>query len=106
MTNFAINPRNCVSKTRNLVSKMMNFADEMLCLNTTAASSKPLGSGAYKEDIFAFMQYSVRVQDAATELGASAISGVDGAATELGASAISGVAAADEAIAAERQVSD
>ena len=51
----------------------------VLFLNTTSPSDR-LGSdsGVYKEDIFAFLQYSVRVQDAATELGASAISDVDG----------------------------
>ena len=57
-----------------------DLCDDMLFTNTTTSSSTRgrVTSGAYKEDIFAFLQYSVRVQDAATELGASAISSVEG----------------------------
>ena len=50
-----------------------DLCDDLLFSNTTRN-----GLGAHKEDIFAFLQYSVRVLHAATELGASAISNVDG----------------------------
>jgi hypothetical protein len=75
------NSPKATSWTFNLCDDMLfgNVSDGSNTTGSNSNSEVSMGREAtYTNDIFAHLQYSVRVQDPATELGASAISGVDG----------------------------